>query len=171
MANVIFRREEADRIVPLENLNIRVEYTLTKRAEFSDEMDKWNANISLRDAGGNVLYSHDTEYSTGLAHRKKLAGTYAKSRHYICDYAPHEPLPTGILYCLVSDYDCARYMPRDDMAAMDYLQDEFGYSGDTKASELLRIVRALRAIADMVDAMCRAGRVPVETFLERFRDC
>lgn len=151
-----------------------------RSAEWKENADQWRVTISCAATGRNM----EIDYRTGTAHRRRNIGTpsrpvWSKSGPVIGRFVtlaqeeelrafqPVPPSAKDILICIGSDVQTAEEMPRDDAAAMDYLQDEFGHEG--KGSVLLRMVRALRETHDKVRDILR-GAVTVADFCDWCRE-
>jgi hypothetical protein len=162
-----------------EGPTVRVDCRLTGAADVrkSGDMDEWDVTLTLcRVPGFPAKDARElkTTFRTGIGHRKYPTGmTYLVHRGYVRPGTiaweenerlkrPVHPTAKSVLYCLASDVSIALDMPRDDAAAMDHLQAEFGHEG--KASDLLEQVRALRKIADGLEVFFRGTRLTLEKF-------
>lgn len=142
-----------------------VDAGLTYRAASSKEQDRWS--VTFYAITGSKTTSQTFEYSTGTGHRKTglLSTQPLPFRATVDEWnnsKPVHPDAKSVLICLGSDMQSGLDMPADDCAALDYMQDEFGYDG--KASEILTVVRALRQNYDKLRALLAPHGIAPEEF-------
>ena len=142
-----------------------VDAKITSLAASRKEQDRWT--VTLFATTGDKTTNQTFEYSTGTGHRKTgLLGTQPLPfRATVYDWEnskPVHPDAKSVLICLGSDMQTGLDMPADDCAALDYIQDEFGYDG--KPSEILTVVRALRQNYDKLRALLAPHGIALEAF-------
>lgn len=138
-----------------------------KASAWPGQADSWQVTIDCTKGGQMVL-----DYHTGIGHRvlrsdsgRMVTAKRLPVRPTLWDWGhsvPVHPSARDVLDCIASDLQTAAEMPRDDAAAMDYLQSELDH--EDKASEVLRMVRALRKIHDDVATMLRGSGVTLADF-------
>lgn len=143
-----------------------VDANITSLAESREEQDRWS--VTLFAITDNKTTSQTFEYSTGTGRRKISSFGRRQSLPFhatLYDWNnshPVHPNAKSVLICLGSDMQAGLEMPVDDCAALDYMQNEFGYDG--KASEILTVVRALRQSYDKLRALLAPHGIAPEAF-------
>ena len=135
-----------------------------KGQDWKDGADQWSVRVLVECNGSQRGYAEFEWYSgVGLRAfpRNKPAHNtvafYEESR-------PIKPSAKDFLPPIGHALRTALDMPRDDEAAMDYLESEFGHEG--KASALLAMVRDLRTTHDKVAKMLAQSGLSVEDFTQ-----
>lgn len=145
---------------------VSAKFVLVKRANTTKEMDHWSATLTL-DNGNAATF----DYRTGIGHRCMISDNgmarpgmraNTSTRHGFEHSLPKEPDAQDVLISLGMDLSTALEMPAADAAALDYLESEFGHDG--KASELLRMVHALRETLDKLREFIRGTGWTIEQF-------
>lgn len=169
---------ETDKTVTIGSTEIKIAARLVgvgdPRAKGWDKSaDHWRVTLTC---GKN---KYEIDYRTGTGLRKyPTVGYIPKHRgHGAPSTIAHEeneamkqpvhPDAKGVLWCLALDLSTSLEMPRDDAAALDYLDSEFGSEG--KASEQLELIRALRRNHDGLAILLRGSGLTLEQFAE-FRE-
>lgn len=137
-----------------------------KASAWPGQADSWQVTVYCTKGGQMVL-----DYHTGIGHR--VVRTMHQHRPRLSarptvweweNSVPVHPSARDVLRLrIAAELQTAAEMPRDDAAAMDYLQSELGHEG--KASEVLRTVRAIRKIHDDVATMLRGSGVALADFV------
>jgi len=140
--------------------------------DWHDTSDRWLVVVKVQPAATQpAVGMMEFDYWTGVGNRAHPGwppverglkpGTVAQHEQEERKVPVHPDL-RSILTCICSDWDTAVQLPPGDAEAMDYLQDEFG--NEQKASDLLRLVQALRTMQRKVETMLRGANVKPADF-------
>lgn len=122
----------------MQALKIR-EPVKAKSGDWKETATHWRILLTQREYGNSMAL----DYFTGI-----LAG-------------PAEI--GGVLTCIALDASMAQEMPEDDCEAMDHYESNFGPAD--KASEVLRIVRAVRETREKVKGLLANTGIAMDEFI------
>lgn len=173
-------RNPGDAKVAILGTTLRTFPSCTKLATKPGEMDEWEITVGRADGptptGGVQAFTYKT--GTGLRATSKwgfrptrdcfVRLPHRATVHQWDASVPMEPSAKDLMTSLGFDVSTALELPHDDMAAMDYIQDE--RVSDGKASEVLRMVRDLRLTLDKVKALLRGTGITLEDFVDACRE-
>jgi len=159
-----------DRTYRYGEVEFRIVSTLVRRANTTKEMDEFDCLLSTHNGAENIALAAETfEFRMGTGHRRTKLGKRLPYRPSVHDWNTSVvpgPKAFDLIYCLASDYMLTRNMPRDDIAAMNYLARE-GLVDANNPGGVLEMVRGLRTSADKVDRLLSRTGIDAVTFCEK----
>lgn len=134
-----------------------------KPADWRETTDHWKMRVLVMVGDTQRGYA-EFDYWTGVGNRANPTKARLSTLLFYNESVPIKPRACDFLYSIGMDVRTADEMPRDDGAAMDYLEDEMG-KHEGRASEVLAQVRELRAAHDKVRKMLATSGITLADFI------